>query len=244
MKQKDFSSLYKSQSLEDIEIRIGYAFQNKALLVEAITHSTFAYENKQYGLGNNERMEFLGDGILDFVVADYLFCHQTEVNEGHLSKSRALVVCEATLSERARHLGIGRYLLLGKGEELTGGREKASNLANCMEAIFAAVYLDNGFTSAQKVILSIMLPSLQEAVKGKLLFDHKSKLLEVAQSKGGLLKVRFGIVAEEGPVHNRRYTAAVYLNEEQICTGTGASKKLAEQDAARSALADFSERFA
>ena len=226
-----------------LETLFGYSFSEKSLLVMALTHSTYAYEHRQQEVSDNERLEFLGDGILDFVVADALFHRKMSRDEGYLSKTRALIVCETTLSEKAIDLGLGRFLLLGKGEEATGGREKPSNLANAMEAIFAAVYLDGGFDQAKAVILRILADAIDTALTGELVFDYKSKILELAQTKGIERTVRFEIVAESGPVHDKSFTAAVILDHEVIGRGDGHSKKLAEQEAAKIACEYWMNRF-
>jgi len=217
----------------ELEKELGYSFKNKKLLMQALTHSTYAYEQRENnGSEDNERLEFLGDGLLDFVIADRLYELQNEKDEGYLSKTRALIVCEATLAEKAIQINLGDYLFLGKGELQTGGKEKASNLANAMEALFAAVYLDNGFTDAKNTILKMLESFILQAIAGEIIFDYKSKILEMAQTKRDNI-VSFAIVNEDGPVHDRIYTAALYLNDSYISEGKGVSKKLAEQAAAR-----------
>ena len=226
-----------------LEKLLGYTFSDRCLLVTALTHSTYSYEHRHEISYNNERLEFVGDGILDFVVAEALFRRKKRNDEGYLSKTRALIVCEKTLAAKARILGLGDYLFLGKGEEGTGGRDKPSNLANAMEAIFAAVYLDGGFEKAKSLILTLLADDIDTAVSGNLVFDYKSQILELAQTKGNTHTVRFSIVAEEGPVHDRTYTAAVFVDNEELGRGTGRSKKLAEQEAARSGCQEWMNRF-
>lgn len=216
-----------------LEKELGYSFRDENLLIQALTHSTYAYEHREdIKTGDNERLEFLGDGLLDFVIADRLFELQPEKDEGYLSKTRALIVCEATLAEKAVQMKLGEYLLMGKGELQTGGKEKPSNLANAMEALFAAIYLDDSFESAKNIILILLESFIKQAIAGEIVFDHKSKILEMAQTKRDNI-VSFAIVNEDGPVHDRVYTAALYLNGEYISEGKGVSKKLAEQEAAR-----------
>lgn len=228
-----------SFDLSCFEKLLGYTFKDKNLLIMSLTHSTYAYEHRFDIKYDNERLEFLGDGILDFVAADALFRRKESCDEGYLSKTRALIVCEATLAVKARHLGLGEYLRLGKGEESTGGRDKPSNLANAMEAIFAAVYLDGGFEEAKNLILRILSDSIETALSGDLVFDYKSKVLELAQTKGNVHAIRFEIIDEAGPVHDRSYTAAVFLDDKIFGQGTGHSKKLAEQEAARAAYREW-----
>lgn len=229
----------ESCELSSFEKLLGYTFKDKNLLITALTHSTYAYEHRFDIKYDNERLEFLGDGILDFVAADALFRRKESCDEGYLSKTRALIVCEATLAAKARYLGLGEYLRLGKGEESTGGRDKPSNLANAMEALFAAVYLDAGFETAKSLILRILSDSIETALSGDLVFDYKSKVLELAQTKGNAHTIRFEIMDETGPVHDRRYTAAVFLDDKIFGQGIGHSKKLAEQEAAKEAYREW-----
>ncbi len=228
---------------DQLQKTIGYIFQNGKLLELALTHSTYAYEHRIDHIDSNERLEFIGDGILDFVIAEALFSRAPRRNEGYLSKTRALIVCEPTLASIADQIRLGECLLMGRGEELTGGREKPSNLSNAMEALFAACYLDGGFDQAKSLILRLMGASIDSALSGELIFDYKSKILELAQAKGDAKTVRFAITDESGPVHERVYSAAVFVNEEQLGTGSGVSKKQAEQEAAKSAYMEWKNRF-
>lgn len=223
----------------NIEEKLQYTFTNKSLLIEAITHSTYAYEHRSEGIESNQRLEFLGDGILDFVVGEALYMRKPEWDEGLLSKSRSLVVCERTLAQQAEHLNIGEYLLLGKGEEGTGGRKKVSTLADTMESLFAAIYLDGGFASAKKVILSQLSTYIDQAASGSLIFDYKSKLLEKAQEKHHTHEVVFQVVEEKGPVHDRVFVVAVLLDGEEFTRSEGRSKKEAEQSASQLALSKW-----
>ena len=236
MAKEDYSRLEKN---------LGYTFRDKQLLIQAITHSTYAYERRCPGdsAKDNERLEFLGDGLLDFVIADFLFLLKPEENEGYLSKTRALIVCESTLAAASRDIELGDFLLLGRGESLTLGSEKPSNLANAMEALFAAVYLDGGFETAKEVIGKILSPYAQKAMDGELIFDYKSKILELAQTKGNVRQIRFEIQNENGPVHERTYTSVLYIDEDFFSSGQGSSKKLAEQAAAKEAYSLWKTRF-
>ena len=242
LKKSTFSQSEDSE-FSPFENLLGYTFADKNLLIMALTHSTYAYEHHIDIASDNERLEFLGDGILDFVAADALFHQKKRRDEGYLSKTRALIVCEATLAAKGREMGLGDYLRLGKGEESTGGRDKASNLANAMEALFAAVYLDGGFEQAQRLILRILADSIETAISGDLVFDYKSRVLELAQTKGNVHSIRFEIIEESGPVHDKRYTAAVFLDDEVFGQGTGHSKKLAEQEAAKAAYTEWMIRY-
>lgn len=216
--------------------QIGYRFRDQKLLKEALTHSTFAYEHRQQGLTDNERLEFLGDAVLDLVISEVLFRDKNGHSEGVMTKTRAMVVCENTLAGAARTLGLGDLLLLGKGESATGGNEKPSNLANAMEALFGAVFIDGGYDMARAVILRLLTESLKLALTGDMVYDHKSKLLELVQSTRGNSTMRFEIIDEQGPVHDRIFTAAVIVDENPVSTGQGSSKKEAEQNAAKEAL--------
>ena len=218
------------------EEQFGYTFGDKKKLLLALTHSTYAYEHRNLGIESNQRLEFLGDAILDFIVGEELYAKCPSWNEGKLSKTRALVVCEKTLSKVAIVLNVGNLLFLGKGEEATGGREKASTLADTMESLFAAVYLDGGFDEAKRIVLTTLREYIDLAIKGELVFDYKSKLLEKAQDRHDPHQVLFEVVSEQGPVHDRTFIVAVMVDGKEIVRAEGRSKKQAEQEASRLAL--------
>jgi ribonuclease-3 len=228
-----------SEKLLFLQEKLGHRFLNIQFLVNALTHSSYAYESKDKEIEDNERLEFLGDGILDFVVAEELFHRKTKKDEGYLSKTRALIVCEAMLSEIAEEMEVGSLLLLGHGEDASGGRHKPSNLSNAMEAMFAAVYLDGGFEAAKNAILCILNESIRRALAGTLIFDYKSRLLEWSQSHLVHTPISFTILEEAGPVHDRVYRAAVLRDTVIIGEGKGRSKKQAEQEAAKAALGNI-----
>lgn len=236
--QRGHNMRQEESDLQNLETAIGHSFSQRALLTEALTHSTFAYEHRYDNVISNERLEFLGDAVLDLAISDELFRQQQMYDEGFMTKTRALVVCESTLASLARQLGLGEMLLLGKGEAATFGKTKPSNLSNTMEAIFGAVFLDAGFEKARQVILGLLSSALNEAVTGSIMHDYKSKLLEYAQSVNNIGPLRFVILDEQGPVHEKQYTAGVLQNDRIIGRGTGANKKEAEQQAAKVAL-DF-----
>lgn len=215
---------------------IGHTFTELAWIKQALTHSTYAYEHRNQKIMDNERLEFLGDAILDLAISDALFLQKENFAEGYMTKTRAMVVCENTLALVAKELSVGQLLLLGRGEESTGGRDKPSNLANTMEAIFGAIYLDAGYDQAKQVILRLLEPFLMQAMRGEMVYDYKSKLLELVQGTRGNSTVKFMIISEEGPVHDRTFTSAVLVDDLQIAVGKGSSKKEAEQQAARVAL--------
>ncbi len=205
-------------------------------LRSALTHSTFAYENSNLVKHDNERLEFLGDAVLQLTISDALFQIKPNLDEGLMTKYRALVVCEDTLAQVAQQLDLGNHLYLGKGEEMTGGRKKHSNLANGLEAVYGAIYLDQGLQYVQEIILQHLQPFIDLAVSGELIYDFKSRLLELVQSTKGNSTMKFEIIDEEGPVHERIFTAAVIVNNNLVAEGKGGSKKEAEQNAAKSAL--------
>ncbi len=224
--------------MREFEKNIGYEFRNKRLLSTALCHSSYANESKK-GLQSNERLEFLGDSVLSIVVSEYLYKHFSHMPEGELTKFRASLVCEKSLHKQAQKLHLGEYLMLGKGEELTGGRERPSILADAVEAVIAAIYLDSNLEQARNFILSILhedlVPEKLEEAK-----DYKTILQEIIQQNKEE-KVSYCLVEESGPDHDKRFTVEVRLNSNVIGRGTGRSKKDAEQAAAREALALMGE---
>ncbi len=218
--------------MKELQEKIGYTFKNEKLLEEALTHSSFT--NGKH-LKSNERLEFLGDSVLSIVVSKYLFENLTNMPEGQLTKIRAGVVCENALYPFARKIDLGKYIFLGKGEEMTGGRDRHSILADAFEALIAAIYLDGGIEAARSFILPF-IPPLEKLANGKfLLGDYKTVLQEIIQQNPEE-KIAYEIAAESGQAHNKQFTANVLLNGQIIGTGTGKSKKEAEQNAAREAI--------
>ncbi len=213
---------------------IGYRFHNAELLKTALTHSSYANEVKK-GTPYNERLEFLGDSVLSIVVSDYLFVHYKHLPEGELTKLRASLVCERTLCEFARAIGLGRHILLGRGEDSSGGRERPSILSDAFEAVIAAIYLDGGMEHARSFVLAFVKRQLEE--KRETPFqDYKTALQEIIQQNREE-SVSYCLVEESGPDHDKRFTVEVRLNSNMIGRGIGRSKKDAEQQAAREALA-------
>ncbi len=212
---------------------IDYKFKNKEYILEALTHSSYSNENKRYNF--NERLEFLGDSVLSIVVSDYLFNNEKELPEGELTKLRASIVCEESLSEVANKINLGEYMLLGKGEEATGGRERISILADAFEAVIAAIYQDGTIEDAKKFILNNMEYLISDARRGKIFRDYKTHLQEILQGKGEN-NIWYKLVDEKGPDHNKRFVMEVGINEEVLGLGEGKSKKEAEQSAAKFAL--------
>lgn len=220
--------------MEELEKIIGYHFKDKALMREAITHSSYAKERKAQHIKYNERLEFLGDAVLSIVVSDYIFKHCPELPEGELTKLRASLVCERSLFEFAKSINLGKYLILSKGERHNGGAERPSILSDAFEALIAAIYIDGGMEPASKHILNFVIPAIKTA-KTKKNKDYKTTLQEIVQQNPGE-RLEYVLVAESGPDHNKHFVVEVHLNSNVIGKGGGKSKKEAEQQAAREAL--------
>ena len=220
--------------MEDLERKIGYQFKNKALMKEAITHSSYAKERKSQHIKYNERLEFLGDAVLSIVVSDYIFKHCPELPEGELTKLRASLVCEKSLFEFAKIIDLGKYLILSKGERNNGGAERPSILSDAFEALIAAIYIDGGYEPASKHVLNFVIPAIKN-LKTKKNKDYKTTLQEIVQKNPGE-KLEYVLVAESGPDHNKHFVVEVHLNSNVIGKGGGRSKKEAEQQAAHEAL--------
>ncbi len=223
------------QTLAELCRTLGVTFSDYKLLHQALIHTSYANETKGTNVRHNERLEFLGDAVLDLIISSYLFSQCPHLPEGELTKARAQVVCEQTLAKRALELGIGEYLLLGKGEALSGGRERISILADAFEAIIGAVYLDAGFKSAAKYVLNQLKAELKLVERGDYLKDYKTWLQEVVQ-KNNDSKIVYEVISERGPDHDKSFEVAVFVNTERMGSGWGKSKKEAEQQAAKQAL--------
>ena len=217
---------------KEIEHRIGYTFHNPALLEKALTHSSYSNEYRLGKLNNNERLEFLGDAVLEVVSSEFLYKKYPERPEGELTKQRASMVCEQTLALCARDLELGSYLLLGRGEDMTGGRERASVTSDAMEAMIGAIYLDGGFANAKEYIDRFILNDIENK---QLFFDSKTILQEIVQGEMECEPV-YELTGEEGPNHNKKFTVQVLIREQVYGTGSGRTKKAAEQEAAYAAL--------
>lgn len=212
--------------------RIGYTFKNELLLQQALTHSSMANEEHTGHLGSNERLEFLGDAVLELVSSEFFYRNHPDKPEGDLTRLRASHVCERALAECAGKIDLGDYLLLGKGEEQTGGRKRPSVVSDAMEAVIGAIYLDGGFECAGRFILRFIL---DETDKEEEFTDAKTKLQEEVQKNGGS-DLTYELISEEGPDHDKKFTCAVFLDGREIGRGTGSNKKNAEQKAAYEAL--------
>jgi len=219
---------------EELESKIGYTFRDKKLLQTALTHSSYANEVKDKRSDNNERLEFLGDAVLGIITAEYLYFHNSQVPEGELTRLRAMMVCEKSLYEFSQQIEIGRYLLLGKGEENTGGRERSSILADAFEAVIAAVYIDGGIEAARTYVTSFADRFFSSRIKSNIK-DYKTILQEIVQKNHGE-RLEYVLISESGPDHDKEFVVEVHLNSNVIGEGRGSSKKEAEQMAAKEAL--------
>ena len=219
--------------MKTLEERLGYQFQNRTLLENALTHSSYANEHRDAGMPSNERLEFLGDSVLGMVVADHLYREHPQMPEGELTRTRAAMVCEDSLVEVARTLDLGRYLRLGKGEDAGGGRTRPSILADATEAVIAAIYLDGGIAQARRTIRTLILGNEEELSASR---DYKTALQELIQKENGS-KLTYRLVAENGPDHAKCFTMEVELNGTTVGSGEGRTKKAAEQAAAKAAIA-------
>ena len=221
--------------LSALKERLGLAWADDCLLHLAVTHSSYPYENRSPGGDDNQRLEFLGDAVLGLLVSDYLYRTYPRYTEGELTKLRAAVVCEPALASVARELGLGECLHMGRGEERSGGRKRPSILADCLEALLGAVYLDGGIKEARRIVAEYFVPLINEVVEGHREQDYKTLLQEKLQQHS-TAPLSYTIIKEEGPDHNKVFTAAVVYRGRVLGCGAGHSKKLAEQQAARSAL--------
>lgn len=222
-------------SRADLIETLQYTFKNEALLEEALTHSSFGYEND---CPFNERLEFLGDSILGYVVSRELFLHFPEENEGNLSKLKSVIVSSNSLAKASKRIGLGAYLRLGKGEAKAGGRNKASILADAMEAMIGAISLDGGFHEAERFVLMLYKDDIHNAtIEIKNTTDFKTLLQERLQEMS-LGLPRYSVAKEEGPAHNRRFSVQVFVGDYKGPVGVGTSKKSAQQDCARQLLED------
>lgn len=219
--------------MKTLEHNLGYSFKNKSLLTNALTHSSYANE-KRNGVHSNERLEFLGDSVLSVIVADYLYKEFENLPEGELTKLRASLVCEKALCQFSRELSLGEFLLLGKGEEKGGGRERDSILADAFEAVLAAIYLDGGMEIARKHVMRFILRELTHT-DDEVFKDYKTALQEIIQ-RNPEESVTYILTDEKGPDHDKVFEVEVHLNSNVIGKGKGKSKKAAEQAAAKEAL--------
>ena len=218
----------------DCQENLGISFRQESLLEEAFVHSSYPNENPDFGQSSNERLEFLGDAVLNFIVAEKLYKEFPKLPEGELTEIRASLVCRDTLAELASSLKLGDWLLLGRGEEASGGRAKASNLANAMEALIGALYLDHGLARVRRFILRQLKPELGKVKAGKTTPNYKALVQELVQGQKKPTPV-YRLVEASGPDHRKQFTAEILVEGESLGRGTGRSKKVAESQAARAA---------
>ena len=217
--------------LKEFQEKIGYRFSNEALLRQALTHSSFANEKRMKKLSDNERLEFLGDAVLEIVSSEFLFDNYPNKPEGELTKLRASIVCEPTLAMCTNEIELGKYIFLGKGEDQTGGRQRKSILSDALEAVIGAIYLDGGFANAKEFIKKFILTDIEHK---QLFYDSKTILQEVVQGMHKSLK--YVLTDESGPDHNKSFSVDLLIGDEVISSGTGHTKKAAEQEGAYKAL--------
>lgn len=224
-----------NRPLAELEDVIGYSFTNKQLLENALTHSSYLNENRQKSLQDNERLEFFGDAIIEFYVSEFLFNHFSDFPEGDLTKTRAALVCENALAACAREIDLGDYILMGKGEEQTGGRSRASITSDAFEALVAAIHIDSDGVAVLPFIRKHLLDPLKDK---QFFYDAKTRLQELVQQVS-TNELHYELVEETGPIHNRTFVAAAILNGQEIGRGSGHSKKDAQQHAAMDAISKF-----
>ncbi len=230
-----------SRNSENLERGLGYSFLNGTLLAEALTHKSYYHENPSTAGSYNERLEFIGDSVLSLVVVEYLFAHPRKFTESEMSKIKSYLVRGSLLSELAAGISLGRYLLLGKGEDETGGRTKRSLLANAMEAIIGAVYLDGGYEAVKRVILGLFGERIESVIDSGEYINYKTELQEVSQMRFGVLP-EYRIVEQTGEEHRKTFTIEVFISGERFGRGTGKNKKEAQTAAAKEAMELLKEK--
>ena len=218
--------------IDEFEEKLGYRFKDKELLKLALTHRSFVREEGSGKTGSNERLEFLGDALFDAIVGEAMYRRMEDEKEGALTKCRSHVVCEASLADRGRETGIGAAIRMGKGEEAAGGRDKTSIIADALEAVIGAMYLDGGFDVTRETVLRLFDRRIEMAIGGELFTDYKSRLQELAQ-KYGVADIKYETVKESGPPHDKTFFVQVKVNGKTAGRGKGKSKKEAEQEAAK-----------
>ena len=232
------------RDIKELQQTLGLTFSNPALLEQALVHSSYINENPSRTTGHNERLEFLGDAVLDFIIADRLFKEFPNITEGDMTRMRAALVRGETLARIAVGIGLGAYLLMGKGEESTAGRSKIPNLAGALESLIAAVYLEFGISVVGEVVVKLFSEEWKKLNSHGAVADYKSRLQEIVQSRFQEIPF-YRLISETGPDHDKKFKVEVLVNSKVMGSGIGKSKKLAETEAAREALqrlaADFTE---
>lgn len=230
------------EKLPELQAKLGVTFQNEQLLVEALTHRSYVNEMRGSEIKHNERLEFLGDAVLELVVTHHLFLTYPNRPEGELTSFRAALVRTESLAEVAGRLELGKYIFMSRGEEGTGGRNRQYILANTVEALLGSIYLDQGFTACEKVIHELLIPKLDDIVNLRLDVDPKSKLQEVTQESVRITPT-YTLITEVGPDHHKEFEMAVMIGDFQLASGKGKSKQEAEQAAASKALQNWPELY-
>lgn len=226
--------MYQGQkSMDELQERIGYRFKNKNLLRQALTHSSYANEKHMSKLSDNERLEFLGDAVLEIVSSEFLFQNYPKMPEGDLTKLRASIVCEPTLALCTKEMDLGKYLFLGKGEDMTGGRKRKSILSDALEALIGSIYLDGGFASAKEFVCRFVMTDIEHK---KLFYDSKTILQEIVQSDFKGEEISYDLTGETGPDHDKKFLVDVMIGDTVLGHGIGRTKKAAEQEAAYQAI--------
>ena len=224
--------MIKQEKMEEFEAIIGYKFQNRNYLKQALSHSSYANEKRLSKLANNERLEFLGDAVLELMSSEYIFLNNRQMYEGEMTKLRASLVCEPTLAMCAREIKLGSFILLGKGEIATGGANRDSILSDAFEAVIGAIYLDGGFTNAKEFVMKFVLDDIDSK---KLFFDSKTILQEMIQADYKE-PLQYKLIGETGPDHDKEFTVAAIVDGKELSQGSGKTKKSAEQAAAYQAI--------
>ncbi|MFZ6017192.1 MAG: ribonuclease III [Nitrospirota bacterium] len=223
------------KNIAELEDRLGYTFRNKDLLIEALTHRSFYHENPDKADTHNERLEFLGDSVLGFVIVEYLFSSENQFTEATMAKMKSYLVKESVLSEIAGSISLGKYLKLGKGEEATGGRNKKSLLSDAIEAVLGAVYIDGGYEKTKELILRLFREKIDVILSSGEFYDFKTELQEKTQLLFNTLP-EYRIIKQEGAEHRKIFTVEVFIGDERFGRGSGKSKKEAQTLAAKEAL--------
>lgn len=223
-------------SLNQLEETIGYSFKDKSLLELALTHSSYLQRQNLKKTNCNERLEFIGDGLLDSIIGCHLYMILPDVEEGELTKVRASIVCEKSLASIGREINLSKYIKLGKGEEVLGGRDKDSITADALEALIGACFLDSGYETVEKIVINLFGKTIDDGINHKLISDYKTYLQEIFQKRGTMELLKYVVVDEKGPSHNKTFYVNLYYNNQIIGSGVGKKKKDAEQAAAKEAL--------
>jgi ribonuclease-3 len=232
----NIKSLY--QEINKLQNVIGYRFKDQNNLILALTHSSYANENRKENLESNERLEFLGDAVLNIIISEKIFREYSTLTEGEMTKARASIVCEPSLESCSNKIRLGEYLLLGKGEELSGGRKRVSILSDAFEALIGSIYIDGGMDDARDFINKFMGEMIEDSISGMLFRDYKTQLQEYVQRSANH-KVIYEVVEEKGPDHNKTFISQVRIKDKIMGVGEGRSKKESEQKAAMAALTEM-----